>query len=352
MAGKSYYDILGVSRNASDKEIRQAYRRLARRHHPDVNPGDKQAEERFKGINRAYEVLSDPEKRRKYDRYGEQWEQAEAFERTRRAGGGEGARFSQTFDLGDLFGRTTRGRATRGRGAPFETIFESFFGRRGPTRGQNVEYATEVTLEEAFRGATRRIGLQSEEACGTCGGSGQIAGAVCHVCQGAGAVLRPKRLEVKIPAGVRDGSRVRIAGEGRPGVGGGPRGDLYVVVGVRTHPKFERKGDDLTTEVGVALEDAVLGGEVEVPTLSGRRPDADARSGRPSGRVALKIPALTQNGRVFRLSGLGMPRLEGRGKGDLYARVRVVLPEKLSNRERELFEKLREERRKQKVGAR
>jgi len=334
VAGKNYYDILGVSRNASDKQIRQAYRRLARRHHPDVNPGDKQAEERFKEINRAYEALSDPEKRRKYDRYGEQWEQAEAFEKARRAGGAEGTWFGQTFDLGDLFGR-----ATRGRGGPFESMFESFLGRRGPTRGQNVEYATEVTLEEAFRGTTRRIGLQSEEACGTCGGSGQIAGAVCHVCQGAGAVLRPKRLEVKIPAGVREGSRVRIAGEGRPGVGGGPRGDLYVVVRVRPHPKFERRGDDLTTEVAVPLEDAVLGGEVEVPTLSG-------------SRVALKIPALTQNGRLFRLSGLGMPRLEGKGKGDLLARVRVILPEKLSDRERELFERLREERRKQKVGAR
>jgi molecular chaperone DnaJ len=333
MAGKSFYDVLGVSRSASEKEIRQAYRRLARKHHPDVNPGDKQAEERFKEINRAYEVLSDAEKRRKYDRYGEQWEQGEAFEKARQAGGGQGAWFGQGFDLGDLFGR-----ATRGRGGPFEGIFESFFGRRGPTRGQNVEYATEVTLEEAFHGATRRIGLQSEEACATCGGSGQIAGAVCHVCQGAGAVLQPKRLEVKIPAGVRNGSRVRIAGEGRSGVGGGPRGDLYVVVRVRPHARFERKGDDLITEVGVPLEDAVLGGEVEVPTLPGRR-------------VALKIPALTQNGRRFRLSGLGMPHLDAKGRGDLYARVRVVLPEKLSDRERELFEQLREERRKQKVGA-
>ncbi len=337
MAGKNYYDMLGVSRNASDKQIKQAYRRLARKHHPDVNPGDKQAEARFKQINRAYEALSDPEKRRKYDRYGEQWEQAEAFEKARRAGGAEGIRFGQGFDLGDLFGR-----ATRGHGGPFGNIFESFSGRRGPTRGQNVEYATEVTLEEAFHGATRRIGLQSEEPCGTCGGSGQIASAVCHVCQGAGAVLRPKRLEVKIPAGVRDGSRVRIAREGRPGAGGGPRGDLYVVVRVRPHAKFERKGDDLTTDVGVPLEDAVLGGEVEVPTLSG-------------SRVALKIPALTQNGRLVRLSGLGMPNLEGKGrgksKGNLYARVSVVLPEKLSDRERELFEKLREERRNQKVGA-
>lgn len=356
MAGKSYYDILGVSRNASEKEIRQAYRRLARKHHPDVNPGDKQAEQRFKDMNRAYEALSDPEKRTKYDRYGERWEEAEAFQQARRGAGAQGDWFTQSFDLGDLFGR--------GRGEPFERIFESFLGRRAPMRGQNVEYVTEVTLEEAFRGTARLLELQSEEACGTCGGSGQIAGAVCHVCQGAGAVLRPKRLEVKIPPGVRDGSRVRIAGEGRPGVGGGPRGELYVVVKVRPHSRFERKGDDLITEIGVSVEDAVLGGEVEVQTLSGKRP-----GGRPSGRVALKIPPLTQSGRVFRLSGLGMPRLEGtqtggrpaKGKGraqtggrpagDLLARVRIVLPERLSDRERELFEKLREERRKQKVGA-
>ncbi len=333
---KNFYDILSVSRSASEKEIRQAYRRLARKYHPDVNPGDTKAEERFKQINSAYEVLSDAEKRKKYDRYGERWESAyggEAFEKARQAGGGSGAWFGRSFDLGDLFGR--------GGGGSFETILESVMGRRGPMRGQNVEYAAEVTLEEAFQGATRLLQLQSEEACATCGGSGQIAGAVCHVCEGAGASLRPKRIEVKIPAGVRDGSRVRIAGEGNTGVSGGPRGDLYVVVKVRPHSRFERKGDDLMTEVGVPLEDAVLGGEVEVSTLSGKQ-------------VALKIPPLTQNGRLFRLSGLGMPRQEkgkgkAKGRGDLLARVRVVLPEKLSDRERELFEKLREERKK-KVG--
>src|SRR4030042_414996 len=211
MAGKSYYDILGVSRSASEKEMRQAYRRLARKHHPDVNPGDKQAEERFKEINRAYEALSDPEKRRKYDRYGDHWEQADAYEQARQAAGG-GAWSTQSFDLGDLFGAG---------GGPFERIFESFLGRRGPTRGQNVESVAEVTLEEAFQGTTRRLALQSEEACDTCGGRGQIAGAGCHVCQGGGAVLRPKRLEVKIPSGVREGSRVRIAGAGRPSAGRG-----------------------------------------------------------------------------------------------------------------------------------
>ena len=330
---RDFYDVLGVSRSASDKEVRQAFRRLARKYHPDVNPGDAQAEERFKEINRAYEVLSDKDKRKKYDRYGERWESAyggEAFDQARRAGGA----FTQTFDLGDLFGR--------GGGGPFEGIFEAFTGRRGPMRGQNVEYATDVTLEEAFQGTTRLLELQSEEACATCGGSGEIAGAVCHVCQGAGQTLKMKRLEVKIPAGVQDGSRVRIAGEGHPGFGGGPRGDLYVVVRVRAHPRFERKGADLVTEAGVALEDAVLGGEVEVQTLSGKH-------------VALKVPPLTQNGRVFRLSGLGMPRLDekrkNKARGDLLVRVNVVLPQSLSDRERELFERLREERRKQKVGA-
>jgi DnaJ-class molecular chaperone len=329
---RDYYDVLGVPRSASDKEVRQAFRRLARKYHPDVNPGDAKAEERFKEINRAYEVLSDADKRKKYDRYGERWEQAEAFDQARRAGG---APFTQTFDLGDLFGRG-------GGGGPFEGIFEAFTGRRGPMRGQNVEYAAEVTLEEASQGTTRLLQMQSEEACATCGGSGQIAGAVCHVCQGAGAVVRPKRIEVKIPAGVQDGSRVRIAGEGHPGFGGGPRGDLYVVVRVRPHSRFERRGADLVTEAGVALEDAVLGGEVEVQTLSGKR-------------VALKLPPLTQNGRVFRLAGLGMPRLDekrkNKARGDLLVRVSVVLPETLSARERELFERLREERRKAKVGA-
>ncbi|MDP2673921.1 MAG: DnaJ C-terminal domain-containing protein [Dehalococcoidia bacterium] len=328
-----FYDVLGVSRSASDKEVKQAFRRLARKYHPDVNPGDARAEERFKEINRAYEVLSDADKRKKYDRYGERWEQAEAFDQARRAGGAGGA-FTQTFDLGDLFGL--------GRGGPFEGVFEAFTGRRGPMRGQNVEYSAEVTLEEAFQGTTRLLDLQSEAACATCGGSGQIAGAVCHVCEGTGAVVRPKRVEVKIPVGVQDGSRVRIAGEGRTGPAGGPRGDLYVVVRVRPHSRFERRGADLITEAGVALEDAVLGGEVEVQTLSGKR-------------VALKLPPLTQNGRVFRLAGQGMPRLDekrkNKGRGDLLVRVRVVLPESLSARERELFERLREERRKQKVGA-
>jgi len=333
---KDFYETLGLKRSASEKDIKQAFRKLARKHHPDVNPGDKAAEQRFKDINRAYEVLSDTDKRAKYDRYGERWEQAEAFEKARGHGGGGNAQTFR-FDLNDLFSRSGGGG-----GAGADNIFDLFRGRggrrSGPMRGQNVEYAAEITLEEAFAGTTRTLELQSQETCPTCNGSGEIAGAVCHVCQGQGAVLRPKRLEVKIPAGARDGTRVRLASEGSSGVGGGPRGDLYVVVRVRKHPRFERKGDDLITDVRVPLEDAVLGGEVEVETLAGKK-------------IALKVPPLTQNGRTIRLAGLGMPKLDGKTRGDLLARVHAILPDKLSGRERELFEQLRTEREKQKEKA-
>jgi len=206
-------------------------------------------------------------------------------------------------------------------------------GGRGPTRGQNVEYVTEITLEEAFQGTTRALNLQGEQACGTCGGSGQIAGAVCHECQGVGSVARPKRIEVKIPAGARDGTRVRIAGEGSPGMGGA-RGDLLVVTKVRPHRAFERRGDDVIRDVSVPVEDAVLGGEVEIETLAGKR-------------IAVKVPAMTQNGKQIKLKGLGMPKLArkkkaGAAHGDLYARVRITIPEELSDEQRTLFEQLRE----------
>jgi DnaJ-class molecular chaperone len=315
--GKDYYAVLGVKRGASEKELRQAYRRLARKLHPDVNPGDKAAEERFKEINAAYEVLSDADKRRKYDLYGDQWQYADQFEEARRQGGqqwfphgGPSGGFQQ-FDLGDL-------------GDVFGGMFGG--GRARSRRGEDVQHAADVTLDEAFHGTTRVLQLQTEEPCATCGGSGRLVGAVCHVCQGAGVFRRPKRLEVKIPAGVGDGSRVRVAGEGRPGRDG-RRGDLYLVISVRPHGRFQRRGDDLHTEVEVPLLDALLGGEVEVPTLK--------------GKALLKIPSPTQNGRVFRLAGLGMPKLGGTGQGDLFVRVKVLLPADLSPQERELLEKLK-----------
>jgi curved DNA-binding protein len=303
---RDYYEVLGVSRGASEKEIRQAYRKLARKHHPDVNPGDATAAERFKEIGEAHEVLSDKEKRAKYDRYGHDWQMREAQEEAARRAGfdSRGSQWQQQSrrgdfgDFGDLAGSTEGGFADF-----LNEILKSQTGARGGFRvramqGQDMEHPVEVTLAEALSGATRLLQME--------GG---------------------RRLEVKIPAGVRTGSRVRMAGEGMPGIGGGPPGDLYLVVTVREDPAFERKDDDLYVEVPVDLSAMMLGGEVFVPTPKG-------------SRLALRMPPETQNGRQFRLAGQGMPRLGRSGRGDLYARVKAVLPTGLSERERELFMEL------------
>ena len=320
MAGKDYYSILGVSRSASEREIKQAYRRLARQYHPDVNPGDKSAEAKFKQINEAYEVLSDKEKRQKYDQFGDQWQYADQFAQARRQqtpfwdfsqAGGQSFRFEEA-DLGslfgDLFGGGVRSRRVR------------------PRRGKDIEYPVEVTLEEAYHGTKRTIALQTEEPCSSCKGTGLIQNVPCSVCRGAGVISAVKRLEVKIPSGVKDGSRVRVAGKGEPGYAGGANGDLYLVTSVKPHRLFERKGDNLYVEVAVSLTVAVLGGEVLVPSLK--------------GKLALKIPPETQNGRAFRLAGRGMPHLGNSSRGDLLAKVSVVLPTKLSEEEKKLFEQL------------
>ena len=322
MARKDYYSILGVKRDASEKEIKQAYRRLARKHHPDINPGDKSAEEKFKQINEAYEVLSDKEKRQKYDRFGDQWQYTDQF-----------AQAQQQTPFRDF------GQARGGPGFHFEesdigSIFDDLFGggfrrhRVRPRRGQDIKYPVETTLEEAYHGAKRTIALQTEEPCPTCRGTGQIRNVPCSTCHGSGAVSHVKRLEVNIPAGVKNGSRVRLAGKGQPGYAGGPNGDLYLVVSVKPHKLFERKGDDLYVEVEVPLTVAVLGGAVQVPT--------------PKGKLELKIPPETQNGKSFRLARQGMPHLGNSSRGDLLARVKVVLPTKLSPEEEKLFKKLKE----------
>ena len=306
MAAKDYYNILGLNRSATDKDIKQAYRKLARKHHPDVNPGDKSAEARFKEINSAYDVLSDPEKRGKYDKYGDQWQYSDQFEAQRgtpfgRSGGfsgfkaGPGATYefadlSDMGDLGDLFG------FTRGFGTRTKT--------RRPRRGQDIEYAAEVTLEEAYSGSTRVV-----------------------------TDMTGHRLEVKIPPGVNNGSRIKVAGKGEPGIGGGPSGDLYLVVSVKPHQTFQRRDSDLYVEVSVPLIDAVLGGEVEVSSLK--------------GKLSLKIPPETQNGKVFRLAGQGMPKIGANKKGDLLAKVNVMLPQKLTDKEKELFSQFRQLRHKE-----
>jgi len=303
---KDYYQTLGVARTATEKEIRQAFRKLARQHHPDVNPGDKAAEARFKEINEAYEVLSDSEKRAKYDQYGAQWREVEAWEKAGRpgarpgstAGGPDGFRYERRTaspeDLEDLFGQQE----------PYSDFFYDLFGGRraatGPRRGQDLEAPVEVTLEEAFQGATRTVEL-------------------------AGPDGRPRRLEVKIPPGVDTGSRVRLAGQGGPGANDGPAGDLYLAVTVRPHPLFTRQGDDLRGRAEVPFTTLALGGEAEVRTLT--------------GRVMLRVPPGTSDGRPFRLAGQGMPRAGG-GRGDLHVELHAAVPTSMSPRERELLEEL------------
>jgi molecular chaperone DnaJ len=330
MAGKNYYEKLGVKRDATEKEVKQAYRKLARQYHPDVNPGDKSAEAKFKEINEAYEILSDKDKRRKYDKYGDKWQYADQFAEAERQqaqyrgfspGGGSGAFHFTSSDMGGM-----------------DSIFEEILGGRGqafhrraqPRRGQNIESPIEVSLEEAYHGTSRTISLQVTEPCTACGGSGLIQNVPCSACRGGGAVPKIKRLEVKIPAGVGNGSRVRIAGKGQPGYSGGPSGDLYLVTSVTPHPKYERHGDNLHVSVPVPLATAMLGGEVQVPT--------------PKGNLALKVPTETQNGRVFRLAGQGMPHLGKNTRGDLLAKINVVLPTKLTDKEKELFKQLSEAR--------
>jgi DnaJ-class molecular chaperone len=342
MAGQDYYQVLGIKRDAGEKDIRSAYRKLARQYHPDVNPGDKQAEERFKEVNAAYEVLKDADKRKKYDKYGDRWEYADQLEEQQRRAGTHdffrtrtstgGARTSTGgIDLGDI-----------DTGGGFDDILGGLFrGRRGAprrTKGADLEHPVEVTLEEAYNGATRMIQWQVTESCSACNGTGNVAGNPCVVCDGLGSLIKSSRLEVKIPAGVDTGSRVRIAGKGNPGLSGGPNGDMILMVTVRPHERFERKGSDLYVEVPAPVEDLVLGSEVGVPTPKGTT-------------LKLTVPAGTQNGRQFRLRGQGMPHVGSDAKGDLYAKIRAVLPTELSSRERELFEELRKLRGGAKVGA-
>ncbi|MBM2824628.1 MAG: Chaperone protein DnaJ [Dehalococcoidales bacterium] len=321
MAGKDYYSILGLKREATDEEIKKAYRRLARKHHPDVNPGNKSAEAKFKEINEAYEVISNKEKRKKYDQFGDQWESADQFTR------GRGQPSSSPFSSGDA--QTFR--SEEDLDSLLQDVFGTFrtgtSGRRARARrGRDIDYPVEVTLEEAYHGSSRILNLEVGEPCPTCKGNGRIQSAVCGTCRGSGVVTRLKRLEVKIPPGVSGGSRVRIAGQGEPGSAGGGSGDLYLLVSVKTHELFERKGDDLYVDVAVPLTVAVLGGEVEVTT--------------PKGKLAMRVPPETQNGRVFRLAGQGMPHLGNSARSDLMARVNVVLPTGLSAEEKRLFDQL------------
>ncbi len=344
---KNPYEVLGVPKNASEDEIKKAYRKLARRYHPDRNPDDAGAEERFKDVQTAYDLLSDPEKRRAYDTFGASG--ARGF-----PGGGAdmgGVRFEEfSFgDLGDLLGGMFAG-GGRQRG-------------RVPERGNDLETRIRISFEDSLRGVQVRVPVEAETVCSVCHGTGAEPGTspiVCPQCQGRGVVSdaqglfafsqpcprcqgngaiveKPcrrcrgsgreratKRYSVKIPAGARSGTRIRLKGKGEPGRSGGPDGDLYVVVEVEPSPLFERRGSDLVLDVPVTFAEAALGATVEIPT--------------PDGPVALKVPGGTEGGKLLRVKGRGAPHLKGNGRGDLLARVKVSVPKKLTKAEREALE--------------
>jgi molecular chaperone DnaJ len=344
-ATRSLYDVLGVSKNASADELKKAYRKLARDNHPDRNPGDEAAETRFKEIQAAYDILKDPEKRKQYD----------AFGANGRAGqGGFNFDFGDLGDLSDLFGGLFggggRGRTQRERGR----------------RGDDVEAVVNLSFEDSLRGLQVQVPVELETACSECHGSGARPGTSpricpecngrgvvseaqglfalsqpcprcrgngtviedpCPKCNGSGRERRTKRYTVKIPAGVKDGTRIRLKGKGEAGWGGAPAGDLFVVTRVADSPLYERRGSDLLVNVPISYADAALGATVEVPT--------------PDGAVSLKVPAGSEDGKLLRIRGRGAPKLSGGGKGDVLARLKVQVPKRLNKKQRELLEELR-----------
>ena len=330
---RDYYKILGVDRKADDKAIKTAYRRLARKYHPDVAKGKDKNPDRFKEIAEAYEVLSDPEKRRRYDTLGPDWQRYAQGAPTGSPGSG-GFRvenFENAGDFSDFF-RTifgdlgARGSGSRARSGGFRV--EDLFGeaeRNARRRGGDVEAAVEITLEEAFSGARKSFGLEAQEMCPTCHGSGTVGDKPCAACGGAGWQRAQRQLDVRIPAGVRTGQRVRVSGEGAGGSGG--RGDLYLEITVAAHPFFERKGDDVHLELPVTAAEAALGTTAEVPTLR--------------GKVSMKIHPATSSGRTFRLRGYGMPKPKGAGPGDELVKIKIVMPSSLTEAETELYQQLK-----------
>jgi molecular chaperone DnaJ len=341
----SLYDTLGVAKGASDDEIKKAYRKLARKHHPDANGGDKSAEERFKEVQQAYDVLSDPEKRQQYDRFGAQ---------NGRPGPAAGPNVDfGSFDFGDLLGGLFGG---AGRGRP----------TRQPIRGGDIESEVHLSFEDALRGSETKVPVETTTACRECGGTGARPGTApiicpecsgrgvkaesqglfalsqpCPRCRGNGTVIekpcpkcygngrerRIKTYTVKIKPGVKNGTRITLKGKGEPGQNGGPAGDLIVVTRVAASQTYERRGDDLVVQVPVSYATATLGGTAEVPT--------------PDGAVSLKIPAGSDDGKLLRIKGRGAPKLNGSGKGDVLARVRIQVPKRVNKKERELLEELR-----------
>lgn len=357
MSKRDYYETLGVSKTASESELKSAFRRLAKEHHPDANSGDKGSEQKFKDLAEAYEVLKDPQKRAAYDQFGHA-----AFEGGRGGAGGPGG-FGPDFasSMSDIF----------------DDLFGEFMGRRGAggagrttrERGADLRYNLEISLNEAYAGKTAQIRVPTSITCDTCTGSGAKPGTkptscptcqgrgkvrasqgfftierTCHTCQGRGEIIndpcascagsgrvtKERTLSVNIPAGVEDGTRIRLAGEGEAGLRGGPTGDLYIFLSIKQHEFFQRDGSDIFCRVPISMITAALGGQIDVPTVDG-------------GQTRVKVPEGTETGKQFRLKGKGMPVLRSRVQGDMYIQVEVETPKSLTRRQRELLEEFERE---------
>ena len=328
---KDYYQILGVPKTAAEKDIKSAYRKLAKKWHPDANPNNqKEAEDKFKEIQEAYEVLGESDKRRKYDMLGSNWQQAaQQAEQQRRYRNTQSDAFQ--YDFSD-FGGAQGGAGPSG----FSDFFDMFFsgvGRRSTAqstgfsqRGQDLETTIELALRDVYDGGKKSISLQLEDVCPRCRGTGTDRGTLCPQCHGTGRLLSTKKFEVTIPRGIGEGQRIRLAGQGGAGIGGGPNGDLFLIAKLNDDPTYKRKGDDLYVDMPVSVYDLALGGEVKVPTMG--------------GQVAMTIPAGTQSNRLLRLSGKGMPKVRDGGSGDQYVRLIGQLPANLSDKEKKLFKEL------------
>ncbi len=353
---RDYYEVLGVNKSASDADIKRAYRKLAKQYHPDVNPGDKTAEAKFKEANEAYEILSDAQKKARYDQFGHAGTDPNGF-------GGFGGGFGD-FDFGGI-----------------GDIFETFFGgagfgrssrnRTGPQKGADLKYAMEISFDEAAFGCEKEIALNRMENCTTCGGSGAKKGSssstckhcngsgqvqvkqstpfgqfvnvkTCDVCKGEGKIIvdpcpscngkgktrKSIKLKINVPAGIDDGQTISLRGEGEPGSKGGPTGDLYISIRVKTHPLFQRQGNDVVCEMPITFVQAALGAELEVPTID--------------GKVKYSIPDGTQTGTVFRIKGKGIPYLRGNGRGDQFVKVNIEVPKRLNDKQKAVLKEFAE----------
>jgi molecular chaperone DnaJ len=355
MAKRDYYEVLGLTRGASEQDVKAAFRKLAKEHHPDKNSGDKAAEHKFKELNEAYEALKDPQKRAAYDQFGHA-----AFEGGRGGQGGFGPDFASSMSdiFDDLFGEFMGGRRGTGRGQ-----------RSGRERGADIRYNMEITLAEAYSGKQAQIRVPTSVGCDTCSGTGARAGTrpttcptcagmgkvrasqgfftiertcpscqgrgefiedPCPACSGAGRVTKERTLAVNIPAGVEDGTRIRLAGEGEAGMRGGPTGDLYIFLSIKPHEFFQRDGADIFCRVPISMTTAALGGQIDVPTVDGNR-------------VRMPVPPGTETSKQFRLKGKGMPVLRSKVQGDMYIQVEVETPKNLTRRQRELLEQFEQE---------